>query len=159
MDPRLHMNYNLEGIDVVVILAATEESFLKSLIVEDDATSRMIMQEYLEEYGPCDAVSHGHDALKAFEHAYESGDSYQLVCLDIMMPDMNGHEVLVALRQYENDKKVGGHAGARIVMTTALGDAKNVVRAFKEQCEGYLVKPITKEVLRDKLQELHLIDS
>ena len=127
---------------------------MKSLVVEDDTTSRLVMQEYLSEFGHCDAVAHGKDALEAFAKAHRDGAPYELVCLDIMMPDMNGHDVLVRLRKYESDLDIGGLNGARVLMTTALGDAKNVVRAFKEQCEGYLVKPVTPEKLAEKLKEL-----
>lgn len=127
---------------------------MKSLVVEDDTTSRLVMQEYLAEFGHCDAVEHGKGALEAFAKAHRDGAPYELVCLDIMMPDMNGHDVLVRLRQYESDLDIGGLNGARVLMTTALGDAKNVVRAFKEQCEGYLVKPVTPEKLAEKLKEL-----
>ena len=127
---------------------------MKSLVVEDDTTSRLVMKEYLSEFGPCDAVAHGQDALNAFAKAHDDGAPYELVCLDIMMPDMNGHDVLVRLRKYESDLNIGGLKGAKVLMTTALGDAKNVVRAFKEQCEGYLVKPVTPENLAEKLKEL-----
>ncbi len=127
---------------------------MKSLVVEDDATSRLVMKEYLLEFGHCDAVAHGQDALAAFAKAHDEGAPYELVCLDIMMPDMNGHDVLVRLREYESRLDIGGLNGAKVLMTTALGDAKNVVRAFKEQCEGYLVKPVTSENLAEKLREL-----
>ena len=127
---------------------------MKSLVIEDDATSRLVMQEYLSAFGPCDGVAHGRDALEVFAQAHRDGAPYELVCLDIMMPDMNGHDVLVRLRQYESELDIGGLRGAKVLMTTALGDAKNVMRAFKAQCEGYLVKPVTVEKLTEKLQEL-----
>ena len=127
---------------------------MKSLVVEDDTTSRLVMQAYLSAFGHCDGVAHGKDALEAFAKAHREGAPYELVCLDIMMPDMNGHDVLVRLRKYEHDLDIGGLNGAKVLMTTALGDAKNVVRAFKEQCEGYLVKPVTPEKLSEKLKEL-----
>ena len=73
------------------------------------------------------------------------------------MPEMDGHAVLVKLREFEDQKGVGGLKGARVVMTTALSDAKNVVQAFKEQCEGYLIKPVTLTALQEKLGELELI--
>ena len=129
---------------------------MKSLVVEDDTTSRLVMQEYLSEFGHCDSVGHGKDALQAFAKAYQDGEPYDLVCLDIMMPDMNGHDVLIRLRECESKLDIGGLSGARVLMTTALGDAKNVVRAFKEQCEGYMVKPVTQEKLTTKLEELGL---
>ena len=91
---------------------------MKSLVVEDDATSRLVMQEYLSAFGDCDAVPHGKDALEAFAKAHDQGAPYELVCLDIMMPDMNGHDVLVKLREYESKLDIGGLKGAKILMTT-----------------------------------------
>ena len=132
---------------------------MKSLIAEDDRTSRMVMEEFLSMYGPSRAVESGSEALEVFYDAYESGDPFDLVCLDIMMPDLNGHNVLVKIREFENEKGVGGLKGAKVVMTTALSDAKNVVQAFKEQCEGYLIKPVTLTALQEKLEELELIKS
>ena len=117
----------------------------------------MVMEEFLGMYGTCRAVESGTEALEVFYEAYESGEPFDLVCLDIMMPEMDGHAVLVKLREFEDQKGVGGLKGARVVMTTALSDAKNVVQAFKEQCEGYLIKPVTLTALQEKLGELELI--
>ena len=115
------------------------------------------MEQFLEMYGTCRAVDTGDEALNAFTEAFEKGEPFDLVCLDIMMPGMDGHSVLVKLREFEEEKGVGGLKGARVVMTTGLSDAKNVVQAFKEQCEAYLVKPITLDKLQEKLSELELI--
>ena len=135
----------------------TSGTTLKSLLAEDDRTSRMVMEQFLEMYGTCRAVDTGQEALDAFKEAFESGEPFDLVCLDIMMPGLDGHSVLVKLREYEDEKGVGGLKGARVVMTTGLSDAKNVVQAFKEQCEAYLVKPITLDKLQEKLGDLKLI--
>ena len=82
------------------------------------------------------------------------GALYDLICLDIMMPGMNGQEALKLIREEESKAKI---KGSKVLMTTALDDSKNVMSAFKEQCDGYLVKPITTDKLKEKLLEFKLV--
>lgn len=128
---------------------------MKTLIVEDDFLSRKLMLAYLSPLGECDIAANGTEALEAFIMANNSGQHYDLITLDIMMPEMSGQEVLKRIRSIEEDKSL---PAAKIVMTTALKDADNIMTAFKSQCEGYLVKPIESEKLRGLLCELDLLD-
>ena len=129
---------------------------MKILIVEDDPTSRMLLIRLLEDYGSCDTAIDGEEAIKAFGIALEKGERYTLICLDIMMPGLDGHATLEQFRRMEANEGVDGLDGTRVIMTTALDDSKNVLRAFRSQCEGYLVKPIDKKKLSDKLESLGL---
>ena len=128
---------------------------MKTLIVEDDFMSRKLMLVQLLKFGECDVATNGAEALDAFEMAIQKGEKYDLITLDIMMPEMSGQEVLERIRWIEEQK---GLDSTTIVMTTALKDCDNVMTAFRNQCEGYLCKPITNKSLMDKLQELGLID-
>lgn len=128
---------------------------MKILLVEDDFLSRKMMLAYLSTLGECDVASNGSEALEAFILANESGKRYDLIMLDIMMPEMSGQEALKRIRCMEEEQ---GLAAAKVIMTTALKDADNIMTAFKNQCEGYLVKPIEFEKLRELLNELKLLD-
>ena len=130
---------------------------MKTLIVEDDFTSRLILQMFLQGYGECHVAVNGKEAVQAFQEAFESGQSYNLVCLDIMMPEMDGQEALKQIRALEEAKGILSSQGARIVMTTALHDAKNLFSAYSNLCDGYLAKPIDKVGLLDELRKLKLI--
>jgi len=130
---------------------------MKTLIVEDDFTSRLLLQELLRSYGPSHVATNGAEAVEAVAMALEAGDHYDLICLDIMMPQMDGHEALDRIRKCEKSHgKVSSH-GAKIVMTTALNDMKNAMNAFSNLCDAYLVKPIDKIKLLATLQELRLL--
>lgn len=129
---------------------------MKILIVEDDPTSRLLLTRLLDDYGSCDTAVDGEEALKAFGIALEKGERYTLICLDIMMPGLDGHATLEQIRRMEADEGVDGLDGTRVIMTTALDDSKNVLRAFRSQCEGYLVKPIDRKKLADRLESLGL---
>ena len=93
----------------------------------------------------------GREALDAFEEASDAEDAYKLVCLDIMMPVMNGQETLKEIRSREKVAGIKGLNGVKVVMTTALRDSQHCVQAFREGCEAYLTKPIEEESLAKAL--------
>ncbi len=130
---------------------------MRILIIEDDATSRLLLAKMLEPYGRCDIAVNGKEAVQAFRLASDQGDVYRLVCLDIMMPEMDGQAALKAIREVEQAEGRLPSRSAKIVMTTALRDIENVTHAYRELCDGYLVKPILRDKLVGLLKELDLI--
>ncbi len=132
---------------------------MKTLIAEDDFTSRKVLQAFLAPYGECDVAVDGKEAIQAFRAAHAGGNPYDLVCLDLMMPKMDGHRVLAAIRETEDRMTIHGSDRVRVVITTRLSDSRNVLKAFKGQCEAYLVKPIDRRSLIEKLKELDLVDT
>lgn len=129
---------------------------MKALIVEDDLTSRLLLQKILGEHGEIDVALDGREAVDTWQAALESGAPFDLICLDIMLPKMDGHAVLREIRGAEREKGILGLQGVKIIMTTALGDPKNLMKAFRAQCEAYLVKPIDKASILRHLRELGL---
>ena len=130
---------------------------MRILIVEDDVTSRLWLRKMLEPLGTCDVAVNGKEAVDAFRRAQESAEPYALVCLDIMMPEMDGQATLKAIRAQEEALALPPSQAAKIVMTTALRDLDNVTNAYRELCDGYLVKPILREKLVGLLKELDLL--
>ncbi len=130
---------------------------MKILIVEDDFTSRLLLQTILSAYGECHIAVNGKEAIDAFALALEEGKPYQLICLDVMMPEVDGMEALKKIRSLEEEMGINSSAGVKIIMTTALGDPKNVIGAFKSLCDAYLVKPVNKSKLLDYLRSFGLI--
>lgn len=130
---------------------------MKTLVVEDDFTSRRLLQRFLSQYGECDVAVNGNEAVSAFRRAMETGEKYDLVCLDIHLPGKNGHDVLNEIRNHEKELGMIGLAGAKIIMTTVCNDSKNVLPAFRSQCDAYLVKPFDCKKLLCELQGLGLI--
>jgi len=127
---------------------------MKILVVEDDFASRKLLMTLLSKYGECDTACNGVEGVEAWLSSLESGEKYDLITLDIMMPEMSGHEVLKRIRAVEHDRQLDPVC---IMMTSALSDSKNILHAFKNQCEAYLRKPISKSELTLKLVELGLI--
>ena len=131
---------------------------MRTLVVEDDFTSRKLMQHLLQPYGEYDIAVNGKEAVEAFCRALEQGQRYDLICLDIMMPGMDGHEALKAIRKIEEASGIHGLNGVKVFMTTALDDPKSILGAFKSQCEAYLVKPIEKQRLVKELTNHGLLE-
>ena len=130
---------------------------MKALIAEDDLTSRLLLSELLEPFGTCHAVVNGKEAIQAFIMACESGTPYDLICLDIMMPEMDGQAALKVIREIEGSAGIEIGDGAKIIMVTALSDMTNVFQAYKQFCDDYLAKPIQKDSLLNCLKSLGLL--
>lgn len=129
---------------------------MKTLIVEDDFTSRVVLHGLLAPYGECHIAVNGNEAVEAYADALTTGQPYDLICLDIMMPEMDGQAALKHLRAAEEKMGVLSHRGAKIIMTTALDDVRNIVDAFYGLCDGYLTKPIDGPQLFQLLDKLKL---
>jgi two-component system chemotaxis response regulator CheY len=129
---------------------------MKALIAEDDFTSRLLLQKFLSPFGEVHVAVNGAEALEAFREAKKSGAPYGLVCLDIMMPEMDGQEVLKEIRGLEEAAGISLGQGTKIIMTTALKDRVNVMTAFREQCDAYLAKPIDRQKLVGCLKDFGL---
>lgn len=130
---------------------------MKSLVVEDDFTSRLLLQAILSRFGECHIAVNGVEAVEAFRAARAGGCGYNLVCMDIMMPEMDGQSALEALRKIETEEGVPAGGAAKVMMTTALSSVKDVAAAFRGLCDAYLVKPIDSAQFIQQLREFSLL--
>jgi two-component system chemotaxis response regulator CheY len=130
---------------------------MRALVVEDDYTSRLLLHTFLARYGECDAVERGTDAWEAVFVAQAGGRAYDLICLDIMMPGIDGQEVLRGIRDQEAVAGINSNAGVKIIMTTALSDIKTLFASFHGLCDAYLVKPVDTGKLLAHLEAFGLV--
>ena len=132
---------------------------MKTLIVEDDFLSRSLLSTLLSEYGVCHVAVNGQEALVAVEKGFVENEPYTLICLDIMMPVMDGQQTLQEIRKMEERYGIAGGDTTKVIMVTAADDAKNIMKAFRQgQCEAYLTKPLDREKLITHIMDLGLID-
>ena len=129
---------------------------MRSLVVEDEFTSRIILQDYLRRLGDCHVAVNGLEAVEACNLALASGRPYDLICMDIRMPGMDGQEAVARIRELEEAHGLRSSNGARIVMTTADRDMRSVFRAFHSLCDAYLFKPIDTRQMQRHLKALGL---
>lgn len=131
---------------------------MKILIVEDDLMSREMMSIILEPYGECYLASNGEEGLDAFRSALERGQSYDLVCLDLVMPGVTGHEVLRTIRQLEEERNILPPDNAKVLVISSMRDSGNIMGAFINQCESYIVKPVDRTEVLKHLHSFGLIE-
>lgn len=130
---------------------------MKILLAEDDFATRKFMDDYLSKYGDCDVTVDGEEAVDAFMMALEDEEPYDLICLDVMMPVLDGYQVLKAIRDIESQKNIPKEDCVKVIMTTALNDEHNVKMAFELGCEAYSGKPIDVEKFEKLLKKLNLV--
>ncbi len=131
---------------------------MKILVAEDDFISRTVLQEILSPFGLVHLAGDGQEAVAAYARSLVTREPYDLVCLDIMMPRLDGQEALKQIRALEHTQGIGGSDMVKILMITALDDPKNIMAALvKGSCDGYLVKPIKRARLLAELRKLGLI--
>lgn len=139
-------------------MLATNKNTLKILIAEDDFMVRQVIRDILGKYGVVDIVVNGEEALQAFRVAWRKQQPYDLICMDIMMPIMDGNEALVKIREMEHSLGIVGSEEVKVIMISALDDAKTVVKSyFKGGATSYIVKPIEKERLINEMKQIGLL--
>jgi two-component system chemotaxis response regulator CheY len=131
---------------------------MKILIAEDDLTSRLFMKKYLSRFGECDVVMNGIEAVDHVMNAINLAQPYDLICLDIMMPKVDGIKALKTIREIEKTSLNENQEPSKIIMITALNDKETVEEAYKYGCEAYAWKPIDLERFEEVLVKLGLIN-
>lgn len=138
---------------------APVKSALKFLLVEDNTDAAMFLQEMLSDIAICDTAMLVSEALDKFAIAMKYEIPYDVILLDITLPDGEGLEVLQAVRKMEAEKKIYGQSQCKVLMTTALNDSEHIIRSFRDQCDAYLVKPLTLKALKKELVKLKVLPS
>ena len=121
---------------------------MKFLIVDDFSTMRRIVRGLLKEMGhnDCDEAEDG----KVAQHKLKLSTpcSFDFVVTDINMPNMNGFELLEAIR---GDAAL---AGLPVLMVTAEARKEDILKAAQLRASGYIVKPFSRAVLEEKIQKI-----
>lgn len=128
---------------------------MRVLIVDDDFYCRNMLHEIMKPYAQCDIAVNGEEAVFAFKRGLEEGKKYDLVCLDLVMPEMDGQQALREMRSIEKDYDVSEDNGVKVIVTTMLDDRKETHDAFfLGGATSYLVKPIEESKLLKELNNL-----
>ncbi len=116
---------------------------MKVLIVEDEFTSRKILQRIFSSFGTCDTAVNGNEAVEAFEQAWLEGEPYDLICMDVLLPNMDGHQALERIRDIEKQMGIMVTQEVHVMMVTVLDDTENIMKAFfRLGASSYIVKPV-----------------
>src|SRR5215475_2159006 len=113
------------------------------LVVDDNEDNRYMLSQQLniQGYDNITIATNGHEALNILR-----SKSFDLVLLDIMMPDLNGYEVLERMRSSPALRDIP------VIMISAIGELDSVVRCIELGAEDYLPKPFEPTLLRARVR-------
>jgi len=132
---------------------------MRSLVVEDDILSRMLLFSILSRFGECEIAENGEQAVRNVRASLAAGKPYDVICLDIIMPVLDGYKALLEIRKMERTEGIRDHNLMKVIMVTAMDDFDHIVKSFEDgHCEAYLAKPIKEEEILQHLHELELIE-
>jgi len=130
---------------------------MRVLVVDDELTSRIVLQETLAGYGEVDTAENGAEAVEKCRCAFAEGRPYEVICMDIMMPGMSGLEALQTIRQDEERSGRQRPNAAKVIMISARDDSESITQSFQQLCDAYLTKPVDLTDFLNILQCLHPI--
>ncbi|MEO5340874.1 MAG: response regulator [Magnetococcus sp. MYC-9] len=134
-------------------LSEMEYKAMKMLVVDDELNNRVLMGRLLESYGPVDLVVDGREAVEAFHMAHAENAPYTMIFMDIMMPNMDGHQAVQAIRKKEAELGIVSRQEVRVIMVTALDSPKEAMKSYyHDGCTDYVTKPITKQKIDHLMQ-------
>ena len=129
---------------------------MKILIVDDEIVSRMKMFKIMMNFGDCDEAEGGSEAIAAFIEAWQERAPYDLITLDISMPDMDGKKTLSRIRAIEKEREIPREKQVKIIMVTANSDTNNLLLSVNAGCDEFIVKPINRQRVIEKLRKIGL---
>jgi len=124
----------------------------KILIVDDNFENRQLLAEILREVAACDFAASGKEAIDAYNLSLEKGEPYNLILLDIELPEVNGLEILQKIRESEQTVGIPLGEGIPIIIVTAY--EKRFLEAYNKGCDDYILKPIDSDELLKKIAGL-----
>ena len=130
---------------------------MRILVVEDDYISRRLLCRYLEPYGDIEEAVNGQEAVDLVRRSLAVMEPFDLICLDIMMPGMDGQQALVHIRRMEAENDMPLGRGSKVVMTSAMEGNHHVMEAMNASADGYVVKPIERLSFIETLKETGLL--
>lgn len=132
---------------------------MKSLVVEDVCMMRKLLEKLLSPFGKCDSVENGREALIKFNHAWLNDEKYDVIFLDLMIPEITGDEVLKEIRVLENNLQSNKKNNVKIIICSALSDYENVMNVLNEECDAYISKPFDRNTIYETLEKLDLVNA
>jgi CheY-like chemotaxis protein/HPt (histidine-containing phosphotransfer) domain-containing protein len=130
---------------------------INTLVIDDDQVCRQRVSMIVRDFCECTFANDGKQGFELFKKAFEDGQSFQLVTLDIQMPDMDGHETLSAIRLLEQKHGVEGLDGCKVIMITSQHHSDHIFSAFREGCEAYVIKTNLGKKLPEEMANLGLL--
>lgn len=133
---------------------------IKSIVVDDDKICASTYKIEMSKYGHCDAVNSGSSAINAYKESIENNEPYKLMLLDVIMPEMDGGQVLNKIRELEKEKNIPEIDKLRVIVVSAHDDWYNrniIMKKLNPSFESFLIKSPDFDELIDKILDLGFV--
>ena len=124
---------------------------MRILIADDETVSREKLRLIMTHFGDAEAFESGDDALKAYEKAHKEKKPYNLIMLDINMPNKTGIQVLLEIRASETILNLSDKEKAIVLMVTSKTDKVHIVSCVQAGCDSFIAKPFDLIIVSEKL--------
>ncbi len=128
---------------------------MRILIVDDESVSQTKLRLLLASHGECEMATGVAEAVVAFDQALAEKRPYDLITMDVELPDDDGPSAVAIIRTREKTRDVA--RPVCIIMVTLRNDSTTIVEAVNAGCNGYLTKPFSGDRVRKELARLGLI--
>lgn len=123
----------------------------KILVVDDNLANRQLLIEILRDRAICDTATNGREAAERYNASLQNKEPYNIILLDIAMPEVDGLQFLNLVR--ENEKKAGISLGEGIPIIMVTAFQKPFLEAFNQGCDDYILKPVDADKLIAKIEQ------
>ncbi len=131
---------------------------MKVLVVDDEVVSRKKMVKILGKFGECEEAENGKQAIEKFSvNAVDGTTPFDVITLDISMPDMSGLDVLKRIRKIETEKSIEKEDQVKILMVTSKSEKETVRSSIEGGCNDYVIKPFNNQSIEIKLERVGLL--
>ncbi len=130
---------------------------IKTLIVEDVTVLQKMISRIIKSYAEVTSIDNGVEAIYLYTKAILNDDPYDLICLDIYIPEMNGLEVLQNIRKFEEKIGLSSENRVKIIVITSLANNESFEREIKKYADSFLNKPFSPADLTNELNKYFLI--
>lgn len=127
---------------------------MKILIVDDNESSRLLLQIYLSDFGTLMMANDGVEAVGVFKEALEAGERFDFIFLDYHMPKMDGFKTLEVIRKIESECQTAWTDRVRVIMISVIGNESLTKKALANGCDAYIIRPCCKDQF---IQQIHNI--
>lgn len=131
---------------------------MRFLVVDDDFETRKLVQRLLRPFGEVEVAMDGEEAVEAFRQSFKNGETYDLITLDILMPNVDGQKALREIREIEKENNIPDDKQVKVIMISGLDDSEQLHDAFfLGGATSYIVKPINHSILLQEIGKLGIV--
>lgn len=130
---------------------------MRTLVVEDVRFIGIILERILEPFSQTEFAADGQQAIDTFTKAFYRKEPFDLICLDILLPRIDGHEVLESIRSFEKLEGVRPENRVKIIIISNVDDQTSFKSAFESGCDAFISKPFNRKKILKEIEKLGLI--